>query len=99
MAKDTIIFNKPFNIFDNEGEKAKMIYLYTENYLRESLSRSEYACIYIKLLIWHIYFSQQVELSFMTDSSISKVKEQLQQIIIEIANQIRYDIKFHHKSY
>ena len=76
-----------------------MIYLYTENYLRESLTHSEYACIYIKLLIWHIYFTQQVELSFMTDISIKKVREQLQQIIVEIANQIRYDIKFHHKSY
>ena len=31
--------------------------------------------------------------------SIQKMKERLQVVVSEIANQIRYDIKLHHKSY
>lgn len=63
------------------------------------MSHSEYACTYIKLLIWHIYFTQQVELCFMTESCLSRVRDNFLQLIQEIASQIRYDIKLHHKSY
>jgi hypothetical protein len=35
----------------------------------------------------------------MTEGSLSKVKDYFLQIIKEIANQVRYDIKLHHKSY
>lgn len=99
MAKDTLTFDKPYNIFEKEGEIAKSIYIHTENFLRNSVSHSEFACIYIKILIWQIYFTQQVELSLMTESSLAKVKAYFLQIIQEIANQIRYDMKLHHKSY
>ena len=32
-------------------------------------------------------------------NSIQKLKDGLQVVVSEIANQIRYDIKIHHKSY
>lgn len=35
----------------------------------------------------------------MTESSLERVKDNFLQLIKEIANQIRYDIKLHYKSY
>ncbi len=70
-----------------------------DNFLRSSLTHSEHASVQIKILIWYIYFTQQIELSFMTESPLSKLKESLEEIISEIANQIRYDLKLHHKTY
>jgi hypothetical protein len=51
--------------------------MHITNLMREGIDHSEFTSTSIKILIWSIYYTQQVELNLMTDVPLSQLKARL----------------------
>lgn len=99
IGKDRLVFPKPINLqICEEGEQVKLIQSQINLALRSNTMTSEQEISQMKILDWHIYFTQQVECRLLTEGRIYKLKFTFLEVIKEIQTGLRYQLSFYIKA-
>lgn len=83
----------------NSIEFLKYLYASVQGLIEDSIAESFKRICHMKIIAWYIYFTEQIECTFLVKNTIAELKSRISLHIKEIGTDIRYDMYQYKKRY